>query len=121
MVVGPRSQGEDWKGAAPLFSGYLYPSYRPDDLTGDYTNWLQRTLSRCQVLGKIGSGDWDLLPRIALDPQAPETSKPRERHRTWHIRASMDVRESLPAAAQRALINLRAVRIRLPQELYWTE
>ncbi|MCK4324697.1 MAG: hypothetical protein KAW89_09225, partial [Armatimonadetes bacterium] len=97
------------------------PSYRPDDLTGGYANWLQRTLSRCQVLAKIGSGDWDLLPRIALDPQAPETSKPPEGYCTWHIRASLDVREPLPAAAQRALMNLRAVRIRLPQELYWPE
>ncbi len=121
MVVGPRSQGEDWKGAAPLFSGYLYPSYRPDDLTGGYANWLQRTLSRCQVLGKIGEEDWDLLPRLALDPQAPETSKPPEGNRTWRIRTSLDVREPLPAAAQRALMNLRAVRIRLPQELYWPE
>jgi len=121
MVVGPSHQDESWKGAAPLFSGYLYPSYRPDDLTGGYANWLQRTLSRCQVLAKIGSGDWGLLPRIALDPQAPETSRRPEGNRTWHIRTSLDVREPLPAAAQRALMNLRAVRIRLPQELYWPE
>jgi len=121
MVVGPRSQGEDWKGAAPLFSGYLYPSYRPDDLTGGYANWLQRTLSRCQILAKTGEGDWDLLPRIALDPQAPETSKPPEDGRTWRIRASLDVREPLPAAAQRALMNLRAIRIRLPRQPYWPE
>ncbi len=121
MVVGPRNQDESWKGAAPLFSGYLYPSYRPDDLTGGYANWLQRTLSRCQVLARIGSGDWDLLPRIALDPQAPETGKPPEGNRMWHIRSSLDVREPLPASAQRALMNLRAVRIRLPQESYWPE
>ena len=121
MVVGPSHQDESWKGAAPLFSGYLYPSYRPDDLIGGYANWLQRTLSRCQVLAKTGEGDWDLLPRIALDPQAPETSKPPEGNRTWRIRTSLDVREPLPAAAQRALMNLRAVRIRLPQEPYWPE
>jgi len=121
MVVGPRHHNESWKGAAPLFSGYLYPSYRPDDLTGGYANWLQRTLSRCQVLAKTGEGDWDLLPRIALDPQAPETSKPPKDNRTWRIRASLDVREPLPAAAQRALMNLRAIRIRLPQVLYWPE
>ena len=82
---------------------------------------MQRTLSRCQVLAKVGSGDWDLLPRIALDPQAAETGKTPEDGRTWHIRTSLDVRDPLPAAAQRALINLRAVRIRLPQELYWPE
>ena len=125
MVVGPYKgpwqRYESWKGAAPLFSGYLYPSYRPDDLTGGYANWLQRTLSRCQVLAKTGEGDWHLLPRIALDPQAPETSKPPDGNRTWHIRTSLDVREPLPAVAQRALMSLRAVRIRLPQELYWPE
>jgi len=121
MVVGPRNRGESWKGAAPLFSDYLCPSYRPDDLIGGYANWLQRTLSRCQVLAKTGAEDWDLLPRIALDPQAPETSKRPEHHRTWHIRASLDVHDPLPAAAQRALMNLRAVRIRLPQEPYWPE
>ena len=121
MVVGPRHYHKSWKGAAPLFSGYLYPSYRPDDLTGGYANWLQRTLSRCQVLAKTGEGDWDLLPRIALDPQAPATSRPPEHHRTWHIRASLDVHDPLPAAAQRALMNLRAIRIRLPQEPYWPQ
>ncbi len=121
MVVGPRHRDESWKGAAPLFCGYLYPSYRPDDLTGGYANWLQRTLSRCQVLAKTGEGDWDLLPRIALDPQAPETSKPPGGNRTWRIAASLDPREPLPAVAQRALMNLRAVRIRLPHEPYWPE
>jgi len=121
MVVGSRDHDESWKGAAPLFSGYLYPSYRPDDLTGGYANWLQRTLSRCQVLAKTGAGDWDLLPRIALDPQAPKNSKPPTDGRTWRIRTSLDVRKPLPAAAQRALMNLRAVRIRLPRELYWPE
>ena len=121
MVVGPREPAQDWQGVAPLFAGYLYPSYREDDITGGHENWLERTLSRCQVLAKAGDGDWDLLPRIALDPAAPAQQKQPKGRRLWRIKASPDVRDPLPAKAHTALANVRAIRIVLPRGVYWPE
>lgn len=119
MVVGPADHSNSWKGAAPLFSGHLYPSYRRDDITGGHSNWLQRTLSRCQVLAKTEEDEWGLLPRIVLDPQAPEATQQPPAPLTWHIKTSLDVRDPLPGAAQQALMKLRAIRIVLPRQLYW--
>ncbi len=121
MVVGPRNLAQNWQGAVPLFAGYLYPSYREDDITGGHKNWLERTLSRCQVLAKVGDGDWDLLPRIALDPDAPAQQLSPERGRLWRIKTSLDVRDPLPAKAHTALANVRAIKIVLPREVYWPE
>ena len=121
MVVGPPPGTETWVGVAPLFAGYLYPSYRDDDITGGHANWLARTLSRLQVLSKTGDADWDLLPRIALDPEAPAGLERPEGKRTWRIKASADVRKPLPAIAHTALSGLRAIRIVLPREVYWPE
>ena len=121
MVVGPRDRTQSWEGAAPLFAGYLYPSYRDDDISGGHSNWLERTLSRCQVLARIGDGDWDLLPRIALDPDALAQQERPEGHRLWRIKTSPDVREPLPSRAHTALMQVRAIRIVLPRAVYWPE
>ena len=121
MVVGPPTGAPTCVGTAPLFAGHLYPSYRGDDITGGHKNWLERTLSRLQVLARVGDSDWELLPRIALDPDAPAGLGRPEGKRTWHIKASTDVRDPLPGAAQTALSDLQAIRIVLPREVYWPE
>ncbi len=121
MVVGPPPGAQTCAGTAPLFAGHLYPSYRDDDITGGHEDWLARTLSRLQVLGKTGEGDWELLPRIALDPEAPAGLERPEGKRTWHIKTSADVRDPLPGQARTALSELRAIRIVLPRETYWPE
>ena len=121
MIVGPHIGGQRWSGVAPLFAGNLYPSYRPDDIIGGHADWLERTLSRCQVLAKVGDGDWGLLPRIALDPEAPAGAKRPAGEGLWRIRASADVRTPLPGAAQTALSTVRAIRIVLPSDIFWPQ
>ena len=128
IVVGPLDARQpSWEGTAPLFSAYLYPSYRSDDITGRHKDWLQRALSRCQVLAKRSSsaggaekaGPWQLLPRIALDPAArAEIGRPKEEG-TWRIKASFDPSVSLPPAAATALSDVTDIRMVLPRQVYW--
>ncbi len=120
MVVGPISATDPtWEGIAPLFSGYLSPSYRPDDL--QHEDWMRRLLSRCQVQVRFGAGDWELMPRIAIDPDAPEGADRHDLGRSglWRIKGSLNPYVPLAAASYNALPGLSHLRIILPRAQYW--
>ena len=122
MVVGPVSALEpSWEGVAPLFAGYLAPSYRPDDITGPHGDWMQRVLSRCQVQVRFGAGEWELMPRIAIDPDAPAGGDTHERGRAglWRIAGSLHPYVAPPDIANTALSGLTAIRILLPRAPFW--
>jgi len=120
MVVGPVSALEpSWEGVAPLFAGYLAPSYRPDDLLHD--DWMERLLSRCQVQARFGDGDWELMPRIAIDPHAPADAGTHDRGRSglWRIAGSLHPYAPLSSTANTALSGVTAIRILLPRAQFW--
>ncbi|MGD9495144.1 MAG: hypothetical protein AB7Y46_02420 [Armatimonadota bacterium] len=122
MVVGPLSALEpSWEGVAPLFARYLAPSYRPDDISGRHEDWVQRVLSRLQVQVRIGEGEWRLMPRIAIDPDAPEGADSHDCGRTglWRIAGSLHPYSPLPAAAATALSGVTHIRIMLPRMQFW--
>jgi len=122
MVVGPVSALEpSWEGVAPLFAGYLAPSYRPDDLLHD--DWMQRLLSRCQVQVRFGESDWELIPRIAIDPHAPADADTHDRGRSglWRIASSLHPYAPLSSAANTALSGVTAIRILLPRAQFWPD
>ncbi len=120
MVVGPVSALEpSWEGVAPLFAGYLAPSYRADDLEHD--DWMERLLSRCQVQVRFGDGDWELMPRIAIDPDAPADANTHDRGRSglWRIASSLLPYAPLSSTANTALSGVTAIRILLPRAQFW--
>lgn len=117
MVVGPVSALDpSWEGIAPLFSGYLAPNYRPDDLRGQHEDWMQRLLSRCLVQARIEEGPWQSLPRICIDPEAPE--RPRSTV-VWRIKGSLDPYQPLAKEAYTALEGVTHIRILMPRAQYW--
>lgn len=120
MVVGPLSATEPtWEGVAPLFSGYLRPSYRPDDIQHD--DWMRRLLSRAQVQVRYRGENWELMPRIAIDPDSPEDADTRDRGRDglWRMRGSLDPYTPLTPIASTALSGVSHVRIFLPRAQWW--
>ncbi len=122
MVVGPVSALEpSWEGVAPLFARYLVPSYRADDL--QHEDWMRRLLSRCQVQVRFGDGDWELMPRIAIDPSAPADTDTHERGRTglWRIGSSLRTYSTLSSVANTALSGVTAIRIMLPRAQFWPQ
>lgn len=122
MVVGPVDATQPtWEGVAPLFARYLAPSYRADDLR--HEDWMRRLLSRCQVQVRFGGGDWELMPHIAIDPDAPADADTNDRGRSglWRISGSLNPYTPLPPVAGNALPGLSHVRIVLPRAQYWPE
>lgn len=122
MVVGPlRDDDPSWEGIAPLFAGYLAPSYREDDIWGRYDDWMERLLSRAQVQVRIDGGEWRLMPRIAIDPSAPPDADAHDRGREglWRIAGSLNPYTPLPQAALTALEGVTDVRILLPRAQFW--
>jgi hypothetical protein len=120
MVVGPLSAAEPtWEGVAPLFSGYLRPSYRADDL--QHEDWMRRLLSRAQVQVRYGGGEWELMPHIAIDPEAPVDADTHNRGRdgTWRMRGSLNPYVPLTSTAYGALSGLSHIRILLPRAQWW--
>lgn len=120
MVVGPlNALDPPWEGVAPLFAGYIVPSYRPDDL--EHGDWMRRLLSRCQVQARFGGEDWELLPRIAIDPQASPDADTHNRGRTglWRIAGSVDPYQPLASRARTALQGMTHLRIMLPRAQFW--
>ncbi|HUS81364.1 MAG TPA: hypothetical protein VM283_08870 [Armatimonadota bacterium] len=116
MVVGPISSLDpSWEGIAPLFAGYLAPDYRPDDLQHD--DWMTRLLSRCLVQVRIKGGLWQNMPRIVIDPNAPEKPDPSSVIR--RIRGSLNPYVPLTGAAYSALSDVTHIRIILPMDQYW--
>lgn len=118
MVVGPLTPLEpSWEGIAPLFAGFLAPNYRPDDLA--HEDWMQRLLARCLVQVRLNGGPWQNMPRIAIDPDAPERPDPQATVR--RIRGSLNPYVPLSAAAYTALAEVTHLRIILPMARYWPE
>ncbi|OGK11158.1 MAG: hypothetical protein A2Y63_00380 [Candidatus Riflebacteria bacterium RBG_13_59_9] len=69
LVVGPIDGREpSWEGTAPLFFGYLYPSYIPlvdDSPELGEISALNRLLTRFRVTGRMrGSSEWGPLPTV---------------------------------------------------------
>lgn len=125
MVVGPCDvRDPSWEGTAPLFSGYLLPSYRPDDITGPHEDWMTRTLSRLMVQVRHEGGPWENMPWIALDPNATTDNAEKSRRGRgglWCIPASLSPYTPLPAAAATALRGVSHLRIVFPMADYWPE
>ncbi|MCD6361684.1 MAG: hypothetical protein J7M38_12590 [Armatimonadetes bacterium] len=120
MIVGPRNPQEpSWEGIAPLFARYLAPSYRPDDIFGGHADWMRRLLSRCLAQARIGGGEWRSMPRIVIDPDAPERSAHDSAVR--RIRGSLNPYVPLPREAYSALADMTHLRILLPAAQYWPE
>lgn len=70
MIIGP-PQGDDWAGQPPFFAEAILPSYRYDDIYGDYADWIERVLSRSLVQARFGEGPWEPMPFIAFSKSAP--------------------------------------------------
>ena len=123
LVIGPLDDADpSWEGIAPLFSGYLLPSYRPDDILGDHDDWMQRALSRLLVQVRYNGGDWEPMPRICLDPGAQTDNREQSgggRRRLWRIPASLNPYTPLPPTAYDALTGVTDIRIVFPQAVYW--
>lgn len=122
MVVGALNMtNPSWEGIAPLFAGYLRPDYRPDDLM--HEDWMRRLLSRSMVQVRFHGGEWELMPRIAIDPEAQEDPDHRNRGREglWRIAGSLQPHIPSPATANIALQGVTHLRILLPQAQYWPE
>jgi|LSQX01.3.fsa_nt_gb hypothetical protein len=123
MVVGPCDvRDPSWEGVAPLFSSYLAPSYRPDDITGIHNDWMKRTLSRLMVQVRFDHGEWENMPWIVLDPQAESDNahnSRRGRVHLWHIPASLNPSTPLTATAATALRDVSHLRICFPMADYW--
>ena len=120
MVVGPISALDpSWEGIAPLFAGFLAPDYRPDDITGRHDDWMQRLLSRCLVQARVKSGPWQNMPRIVVDPDAPE--EPVAGSSIRRIRSSLNPYVPLARKAYTALAGVTHLRIILPSAQFWPE
>jgi hypothetical protein len=92
MVVGPLdARDPSWEGVAPLFLGYLRPSWSADDI--EQKDWLTRLLDRTHIDVRIKNGPWQELPTFAFDP---------------------DLSHPLPTWANDALQDVTHVRITLP-------
>jgi len=117
MVVGPVSALDpSWEAIAPLFAGYLAPNYRPDDISGRHDDWMQRLLARCLVQVRIGDGPWQHMPRVCIDPDAPDHPKSTAPRR---IKGSLNPYKPLAAEAYTALEDVTHIRILLPRAQYW--
>lgn len=122
MVVGPvKVTDASWEGIAPLFGGYLRPDYRPDDLLHD--DWMRRLLSRSQVQVRFDGGDWEQMPRIAIDPAAAEDAPDRRQGRDglWRIAGSLQPHLPAPAISNVALRGVTHLRVMMPRAHYWPE
>jgi hypothetical protein len=93
MVVGPLdARDPSWEGVAPLFLGYLRPSYGENDW--DSPDWQRLVTSRVLIDCKIkDSKDWLPVPTFKLE---------------------MDMNKPLPDWANTALQDVTAFRIVLP-------
>jgi hypothetical protein len=125
MIVGPLSgNANGWAGEPPLFSSTILPSYRPDDMTGEHADWVQRLWSRTMVQVRYNDGPWELMPRIAFSDKVTvsnaEQSR-RGRQRLWLIStASLSGRLAGEAAqlADHALQDVTHIRIVFPQATF---
>lgn len=118
MVVGPISAlAPSWEGIAPLFAGFLAPDYRADDISGRHDDWMTRLLSRCLVQVRVKSGPWQNMPRIVIDPNAPE--EPVAGAGIRRIKSSLNPYVPLARKAYTALAGITHLRIILPSAQFW--
>ena len=90
MVVGPLSALDpSWEGIPPLFSSFIAPAYRPNDLA--YPGHATDRLAWMRVEVKMGGAAWQPMPALSVDPEAP-----------------------LPDWANTALDKVTAIRLRFP-------
>ncbi|MEN6303394.1 MAG: hypothetical protein ABFD96_11750 [Armatimonadia bacterium] len=123
MVIGPADPTQpDFAGRFPFFSSLILPSYRSDDVLGDYADWMQRTLSRTIVQVRYDNGPWEPMPRIAfVSPGCADTGQAsgRGRRGLWRIPGELNVLKPLSpetaAVANAALAGVTHIRIGLPQ------
>jgi len=80
-----------WEGIAPLFLAYLHPSWSSNDW--DSSDWLRLVTSRVLIDVRINNGNWQPMPKLALDA---------------------DAKKPLPEWARTALKDITHVRILLP-------
>ncbi len=120
MVVGPISALDpSWEGIAPLFASFLAPDFRADDISGRHDDWMTRLLSRCLVQARVKSGPWQNMPRIVIDPDAPE--EPVAGASLRRIKSSLNPYVPLARKAYTALAGVTHLRIILPSAQYWPE
>ncbi|HEY3417677.1 MAG TPA: hypothetical protein VGM23_12400 [Armatimonadota bacterium] len=92
MVVGPLdARDTSWEGVAPLFFGYLRPSWSDDDWAGP--DWLRKVTGRTLVDVRIKNGPWQPMPSYQFDP---------------------DLNKPLPDWCMTALQDVTHIRINLP-------
>jgi len=123
MIVGPLApDATGWAGQPPLFSGTILPSYRPDDVTGGYADWVQRLWSRTMLQVRYNDGPWELMPRIAFSDDARVSNAEaaqRGRRRLWLIpsssRPGRPMTKEAAALADHALEGVTHIRLVFPQ------
>jgi hypothetical protein len=121
MVVGPVSAlSPSMEGLAPLFSGFLLPSYRVADFSGAHSDWLERVLSRCMVEFRMNGGDWRPVPRIYFDEDIPPGTVVRFAD---EVRIGADLRPyaPLPGTADGVLRDVTGIRIVFAKTDYWPD
>ena len=129
MVIGAADSGggaqppapRDFAGQPPFFSEAILPSYRPDDILGDYADWVQRVWARTLVEVRYGDGPWELMPRIAFSDRAAESNAERTdrgRHGLWLIpgrpRGGRAMEQQTRELADHALDGVTHLRIVFP-------
>ena len=92
MVVGPLdARDTSWEGVAPLFLGYLRPSWSEEDWAGP--DWLRKVTGRLLVDVRIKNGPWQPMLSFQFDP---------------------DLKKPLPDWCMAALQDVTHIRINLP-------
>ncbi|MFQ6131280.1 MAG: hypothetical protein ACE5R4_04535 [Armatimonadota bacterium] len=93
MVVGPlNALDPSWEGIPPLFSSFIAPAFRPNDL--DFPGRATDRLAWMRVEVKQGGRAWQRMPALSVDPWA-----------------------ALPPWATTALSSVTAIRLRFPIHL----
>jgi len=112
-------------GLPPFFSATILPSYRPDDILGDYADWMQRVLSRTMVQVRFNDGPWELMPRIAFSDDVTESNDAaadRGRRGLWLIpgnpRGSQAMEQQTRVLADHALDGVTHLRLVFPQTTF---
>jgi len=121
LIIGPADDAPDFSGQPPFFSGTILPSYRPDDILGDYADWVQRVWSRTMVEVRFNGGPWELMPRIAIADAVGESNDAatdRGRRGLWLIpgkpRGRKAMEEQTRELANHALDGVTHLRVVFP-------
>ncbi|MBU0610178.1 MAG: hypothetical protein KKI08_20005 [Armatimonadetes bacterium] len=121
LIIGPADDAPELPGRPPFFSGTILPSYRPDDILGDYADWVQRVWSRTIVEVRLNGGPWELMPRIAFSSavhESNEAATDRGRRGLWLIpgkpRGGKAMEEQTRESANHALDGVTHLRVVFP-------